>query len=180
MLPILAFRLPLMVRQARSRPPHGLLDASRVRMRVWPHDLDLYGHVNNGRFLTLMDLGRTDWSVRSGALKVFQGAGWKPVVAAEAIRFRRSLLPLRSYELETRLVGWSGTRWYFQQRFLLPGRDGEGGWNDLAAIAHVRVSVLGPDGPVAVADALQLVGLEGVDSPELPASFAAWGASEAS
>ena len=29
-------------------------------MRVWPNDLDTNAHMNNGRYLTLMDLGRFD------------------------------------------------------------------------------------------------------------------------
>lgn len=34
--------------------PEGV---SIVTFRVWPHDLDLSVHMNNGRYLTLMDLG---------------------------------------------------------------------------------------------------------------------------
>ena len=173
-MPILAIRTPWMVARARRRPTHDLLDTSRVRMRVWPNDLDIYGHVNNGRFLSLMDLGRTDWSVRTGALDVFRARKWQPVVAAETIRFRRSLLPLRAYELETRLVGWTGTRWFFEQRFLLPG-------DDLAALAHVRVSVLGNGTPLQVEPALEALGMApGTPSPELPASVQAWLGSDAS
>ena len=33
----------------------GILDTSRITLRVWPNDLDFNGHVNNGRFLTLAD-----------------------------------------------------------------------------------------------------------------------------
>src|SRR6185503_3961101 len=33
---------------------------SNLSLRVWPNDLDLNIHVNNGRYLTLMDLGRMD------------------------------------------------------------------------------------------------------------------------
>ena len=41
-------------------------EASRLTFRVWFHDLDPFRHMNNGRYLTLMDLGRTDLMVRSG------------------------------------------------------------------------------------------------------------------
>jgi hypothetical protein len=32
-------------------------DVSRLTFRVLPTDLDLNGHMNNGRYLTIMDLG---------------------------------------------------------------------------------------------------------------------------
>lgn len=37
-------------------------------MRVWPGDLDISLHMNNGRYLTIMDLGRLRFcfAVRSG------------------------------------------------------------------------------------------------------------------
>lgn len=38
---------------ARRRPSLGVEDVSVIRVRVWPHDLDLWGHVNGGRYLTL-------------------------------------------------------------------------------------------------------------------------------
>ncbi|HEV2566447.1 MAG TPA: hypothetical protein VGU19_15340 [Microvirga sp.] len=41
-------------------------DVSRLTFRVWPHDLDTSLHMNNGRYWTLMDLGRTDMMIRSG------------------------------------------------------------------------------------------------------------------
>ena len=41
-------------------------DVSRLTFRVWPHDLDTSLHMNNGRYWTLMDLGRTDIMIRSG------------------------------------------------------------------------------------------------------------------
>jgi len=41
-------------------------DVSRLTFRVWLHDLDTSLHMNNGRYWTLMDLGRTDLMLRSG------------------------------------------------------------------------------------------------------------------
>src|SRR5687768_16441057 len=39
-------------------------DTSVLRFHVWPGDLDFFGHMNNGRFLTLMDSGRFDIMAR--------------------------------------------------------------------------------------------------------------------
>jgi len=45
------------------------LNSSRLPLRVWPNDLDLFGHMNNGRYLTLMDLGRLQIVMKSGLLR---------------------------------------------------------------------------------------------------------------
>jgi len=42
----------------RSRPKLTIDEVSRITLRVWPTDLDVYNHMNNGVFLTLMDIGR--------------------------------------------------------------------------------------------------------------------------
>ena len=51
-------------------------------MRVWPNDLDTNAHMNNGRYLTLMDLGRFDLMTQCGLVgtvlkkKVVSGRRW--------------------------------------------------------------------------------------------------------
>ena len=37
--------------------------------RAWPWDTDMYGELNNGRILTLMELGRWELAVESGLLR---------------------------------------------------------------------------------------------------------------
>jgi len=97
-------------------------DVSRIPMRVLPNDLDLIGHMNNGVYLTVLDLGRMDLMVRSGMWSALQRAGVHPVVASETITFRRSLDPWQRYEVETRYAGAderSGV--YIEQRFTVRG-----------------------------------------------------------
>ena len=47
----------------RCALPDGM---SVLRFRAWPTDLDPSLHVNNGRYLALMDLGRLDLMVGAG------------------------------------------------------------------------------------------------------------------
>ncbi|MHB1288908.1 acyl-CoA thioesterase, partial [Georgenia sp.] len=44
----------------RPVPGRGILDPSVTRMRVRPGDLDIYLHVNNGVYLQMMDVARTN------------------------------------------------------------------------------------------------------------------------
>ena len=63
----LIFRLIRIVIAALMGQRLGLLDTSEVRLRVWPSDLDFNLHMNNGRYFTVMDLGRIDLMIRIGA-----------------------------------------------------------------------------------------------------------------
>jgi acyl-CoA thioesterase FadM len=94
--------------------------------------------MNNGRYWTLMDLGRTDMMIRSGLWRPILKNGWVPMVAAGQIRFRRELRPFRPFTLETRIVTWSETHVVMEQRLVSKARDGG---SMLNAIALVRAGV---------------------------------------
>ena len=146
-------RLLWLLLTAPNRPPLVLpQDASGVRFRVWPHDLDVSAHMNNGRYLTLMDLGRTDFMIRSGLWRHVWRNKWTPIASAVAIRFRRELRPFQSFELQTRLVCWDTTSVVMEQTFVILGglRDGQiaaralfkGGLYDRGAKAFVTIERL--------------------------------------
>ncbi len=44
---------------------------------------------------------------------------WAPIVGAGIIQFRRELKPFQRFTLETRLVGWVGSRGIMEQRVLI-------------------------------------------------------------
>lgn len=102
------FRSPLAPREG----------VSRVVFRVWPHDLDLNLHLNNGRYLTLMDLGRIDFVLRTGLWRPILANKWAPIISTAAIRFRRELRPFEAFTIETRLVAWSDTTAVMEQTFV--------------------------------------------------------------
>lgn len=117
--------------QPRIDAPFGV---SRLALRVWPGDLDTSLHMNNGRYWTLMDLGRTDLMLRSGLWRSVVRERWVPVLTTGAIRFRRELRLFQRVELQTRIVGWDET--HFMVRHDLVTRDGV-----LAARALVRAGL---------------------------------------
>ncbi|MDB5490660.1 MAG: Mesenchymal stem cell protein, partial [Micavibrio sp.] len=41
-----------------GQPMTDVTTPQRIRLRVYPNDLDSNLHMNNGRYLTVMDLGR--------------------------------------------------------------------------------------------------------------------------
>jgi acyl-CoA thioesterase FadM len=76
-------------------------------------------HMNNGIFLTLLDLGRYDLSLRSGIWQKWKKLGWYPVVVSENITFRKSLRLWQKFDLETKVIGWTDEAFYFEQRFVV-------------------------------------------------------------
>ncbi len=147
------------------RPRLGALGESRLARRVWPHDLDTNGHMNNGRYLTHMDFGRFDLVVRNGMGRVVLENRWRPIVASLTIRYRRPLLLLDRFELATRAVCWDERWFYLQQRFYVAG--------ELAASAIVRGSFRDRAGMVPAPKLMELVGVDPV-SPPMPDAIRRW------
>ncbi len=96
----------------------GVLDALSLPFRPWPNDVDVYGHVNNGRYLTLMDFGRLDFTLRTGMAKQMLTRRWLPVLGSAAIKFRKELKPFDRCELVTRFAHWDDKWFFFEQRFV--------------------------------------------------------------
>lgn len=105
-----------------------------MSIRVLPTDIDLLRHMNNGRYLSLFDLGRWDLLTRTGLLSAMTKQGWYAVVAAETITFRRSLELGQRFELETRLIGHDDRAVYLEHRALVKG--------EIYARAMIRARIL--------------------------------------
>jgi len=99
---------------------------SRLSFRVWFHDLDAVGHMNNGRYLTLMDLGRTDLMLRSGLARAAWRHRWTPIASAIIVRFRREMRLFQRFRLETRLLYWDERLAIIEQVFVMVGGPHDG------------------------------------------------------
>ncbi|NDE69198.1 MAG: hypothetical protein EB057_03910, partial [Microbacteriaceae bacterium] len=64
------------------------LQVSSVGVRnfvVWPTDIDIFMHMNNGIYLTLLDIARFDLMKRAGAWQKLKKLKIHPVVVQETI-----------------------------------------------------------------------------------------------
>jgi len=68
--------------RARFKPRIVLGDTIELNLRVWPNDLDVNGHMNNGRYMTITDLAIVEYFSRSGFLRVMLEKGWRPMLGA--------------------------------------------------------------------------------------------------
>ncbi|MBD5788024.1 acyl-CoA thioesterase [Cellulosimicrobium terreum] len=151
----------------KAVPGRGVLDASVTRMRVHPGDLDLYLHVNNGVYLQMMDVARSNLIADLGGFALLKDAGWYPVVAASTMKYRRSLQLWDRFDITTRVLGWDERVIYLEQAFARRG--------DLCARGLVAGRFLARGSGERV-PAPAVVGLLGGDvpSPDVPADVAAW------
>lgn len=158
-------RLALTTTGGLLRPRAGVLDDIRLPMTVWPSDLDTYGHVNNGRYLTLMDMGRLEWGLRTGIARALVRRKWAPVAGAATVRFRRELKAFWNFELSTRLVHWDD-KWLTVEHRMWRGET-------LHANAYVRAVVREGRRFVTPAELLASVG-HASPSPDPDEALALW------
>ena len=161
-IPALALR-----QHIKPLPALGVLEEDRIRLRVWPHDIDINLHMNNARYLSLMDYARTHLLARTGLLKHIVRLRWRPLVGAVWITYRRSLPVFSAFSLTSRLICWDERWFYIEQTFT--GRDG------LAALGWVKGMLRDASGSLAPQQVLERVA-PGVLSPPIPESIAQWNA----
>jgi acyl-CoA thioesterase FadM len=160
-------RIPALAIRQHIRPlaPLGLLEEDRLRMRVWPNDIDINMHMNNARYLSMMDYGRTHMLARTRLLDHILRARWTPMVGAVWMTYRRSLPLFSAFSLASRLVCWDERWFYLEQTFT--GKEG------LVAVGWVKGILRGPQGILDPQPILEAIA-PGVVSPPMPETIAAW------
>ena len=135
-----------------SRPKIEPTGVNIIEGRAWPWLCDYQRHINNARYLEIMDYGRTQFFLRAGLVPTLAKHGIGGVTAATQIIYRRPIDFMQTYRLETRLVGWD-ERWYLhEQHFLLA--DGR-----VAAHAFIRSMLSDKKGTVSMEYVLREAGL---------------------
>jgi acyl-CoA thioesterase FadM len=136
-----------------------LLATTRVRLRVWPNDLDFNLHVNNGRYLALADISGMHCGVRTGVLRIARQHGAFPVIGDATAKFRHELKLFQSFEIYSRLIGWDSKWAFFEHRFVRHDR--------VIGVVAGRMLFKAQDGPVDTQVILASLA-HPAPSPELP------------
>lgn len=148
------------------------LAPSYLKFRVLPNDLDTNFHMNNGRYLTIMDLGRFDLILRNGLLKVMLQDKAIPVLSASQIRYRIPLHLWEAYDLETQIMCWDDKWFYIQQRFIIRSGEKAGVTAAVALLKGAFYSRKTKD-TVPSSHLLRAVGAD-LNSPRFPDYIAQW------
>ena len=137
----------------------------------WPWDLDFWMELNNGRTLTLYDLGRIPLANRMGLIKAIRSNKWGLTVAGTSVRYRRRVRIFQKFKIQSRAIGWDNRFLYLEQSIWTKGH--------CANQALYRTAITGPDGIVDPAIVAVAMGVEG-PSPALPEWVQNWITAEAS
>ena len=151
---------------APRTPVLGPLDVASSNFRVLLTDLDIYGHMNNGRYPSIADVARFDMLRRRGVSKQLSKNGWYPVVASTTVSYRKSLQLWQKFQIETRLLGYRDRDVFIEQRFVVKG--------EVFARQFSRARFLSKSGGHAPVD--EVVKLWGIEpgSFELPEWLIRW------
>lgn len=166
---LLLFRVAAILLKNFFRRRIEMGSESILHLRVWPTDMDLNFHLNDGRYVSLTGLGRIDLMLRTGLLRAAMKRGWYPVVGGVVIRYRREIKSLETFTLHSRIAGWDERWFYFEHRF---DKDG-----NVAALAYARGVMRTREGAVPSADVLRLVDWTEA-SPPLPDAVVRWRAAD--
>ena len=134
--------------------------AGDVSFYCRPWDIDIFGEMNNGRVLTLYDLGRFDLTIRIGLPKLMRKHGWGFVVAGSSVTYRKRIRLFDRVSLKTQIAGYDAKWIYILQSMWVAGKP--------CNQALLRTAVTRKSGTVPTAEVLDAMGSPALDL-ELPA-----------
>lgn len=158
--------LALVVQILLDRKP-AARNESCLQFRVLPLDCDVNLHMNNGRYLTFMDLGRVHLLHNLRALGPILKRRWSPVLGAADMSYVRPLRPFQKFKLMTRIVYWDAKYFYIEQRFETNGK--------LYASAMIRGLFLTGSQKVST-EAVLALSPAGLSRGEMPELIKCWNA----
>lgn len=149
----------------RGAPKIAVGETHSTDLICWPFDIDLWMELNNGRTLTMMDLGRVVMFERMGITDVMRRRGWAGAVAGASVRYRRRVRMFDRIELRSRILGWDARFTYAEQGFWRGG--------ECTTHALFRMAVTSREGLVPVPEFCLELGLP-EEGPPLAPWVRAW------
>ena len=164
------FRMFGQLWQFRKAPVLRPFDAHVSHHLCLPWDLDPWWEQNNGRTLTLYDLGRIPMRRGLGLDPALAAKGWGMTVAGNSTRYRRRVVVFDRPEMRSRLLGWDARFLYVEQSM----------WKGAQCTSQmlVRSAVTSKAGIVPPVELARALGVADV-SPLLPDWVQAWAAADA-
>jgi acyl-CoA thioesterase FadM len=144
-------------------------EESILAVRVLIGDIDIYPELNNGRHLTMMDLGRMDLAQRTGLLKIVHDHKWGFAVAGASVRYRHRIRAFTRFRLHTKVIAADERWFYFHQNTIRKGR--------IHSSALVRAGITSEEGLVPVKKVLEAWGKRDWN-PGMPEWVKAWSEAE--
>lgn len=152
----------------RNAPKLGPFETHHSTHLCWPWDIDLWLEMNNGRVLTLYDLGRLVLAQRVGLFPVLKREKWLLTIAGSVVRYRKRVRIFDRVEMRSRMIGWDDKFVYLEHSMWHRG--------DCTSHLVVRMAFTDSRGLVRMNRVSAVIGLP--PSPELPDWVRTWIAAE--
>lgn len=156
---------------SRMPPLEQLTDTHVSQHMCWPHDLDFFLELNNGRAMSLYDIGRTAMAQRAGLIATLRKQRWGLTMAGSSTRFRRRIFAFEKFEMRSRANCWDDKFIYLEQSMWKTN-------GECASHVMFRAAVTDKNGLVSPDRVLAAMG-RADPSPDMPDWIAAWCEAEA-
>jgi len=140
------------------------------RFRVLPNDIDINAHMNNGRYLTILDLMLVEYFTRIGFTSVLLKNRWRPMSGGAIITYRRGLGLFREYKIRYKMAG-SDDFWNFMEFEFLDADE------RICAKGYMKGAAVSARGLVRNAEAYAALGLQH-EKALLPEAIEHWQSGE--
>jgi acyl-CoA thioesterase FadM len=114
-------RLAKTIFQSNKKPAISYIEQDEIEFRCHPWDIDMFMEMNNGRILTLYDLGRTALSVKCGLMRTLKQNRWGLVVAGSSVRYRKRVRMFDKITMKTQCVATDDKWFYLEQSMWVKG-----------------------------------------------------------
>ena len=110
-------RLFRVVIQSSFKKRQNLLyEESKIKLRVFPQDIDPFMELNNGRYVTLLDLGRFGYGANAKISKFLKEHKWSLTIVGTYNEYRFRLRLFQKFTLKTKIIGYDEKWFYFFQK----------------------------------------------------------------
>lgn len=136
--------------RARYRSQLELEDTGVLHTRVGITDVDPFMELNHARQIMYMELGRWDYSLRSGFVALMKEKKWGLTVGGISIRYRRRVPFLQTFSVTTKPI-CHDRRWFYFLQEILRGEQ-------ICSSALIKAGAVSESGLVPAPEALAAAG----------------------
>ena len=114
-------RLSIALFSAKHKSNLSITDVSEIKFRVWLTDIDA-SIMNHAAMMTVMEMGRIDYMVRTGFFKLARKKKWYFPIKSISAQLIRPLKLFQTANLITRVFHVDESWFYFEQKIIRKGK----------------------------------------------------------
>tara|TARA_B100001287_G_scaffold226171_1_gene195855 strand:+ start:5758 stop:6279 length:522 start_codon:yes stop_codon:yes gene_type:complete len=116
MYPYLRLFKVIVKSQFKSKINFGSDSYDIINLVVLPNDIDPFLELNNGRYVTLLDLGRFAYGARIGMKSFLDTNKWSLTIAGTYNEYRYRLKVFQKFQIKSKILGYDDKWFYFFQK----------------------------------------------------------------